>query len=60
MKVTIVYLANDNKSNANDGKYVWNIYHDLVVELLSIIFHVFLTTLLGSLSRSSLFRENEA
>ena len=56
MKVTTVYLANDNinKSNTNDGKYVWNIYHDLGVELLSIIFHVFLTILLGSLSSSSL------
>lgn len=56
MKLTIVYLANDNinKSNTNDSKYVWNIYHDLGVELLNLVFHVFLTTLLGSLSSSPL------
>lgn len=56
MKVTIVYLANDNinASNADDSKCVWNIYHDPGVELLSLIFRVFLTTLLGSLSSSPL------
>ena len=34
VKVTIIYLANDNinnNSNNNDNKYVWNICHDLGV-----------------------------